>query len=331
MIVPLRLIVRFGAGGVDFRLFLKTDRQSPFLLARRFYAIMTRMATDPVIKPTTDLFIAALWSAPKNEPILRSLLNAVMTDIGQPPVVSATVLNPFNVQEYPTDKQIRLDVRVEDEAKRNYIVEVQTETHTGFYNRMLYYWAETYGSLLERGNDYDKLRPVRSIVITEFSVFPELKGLHTVFEVRARENPAVLLSEHLQIHFLRLGNWDRRDTDLEQLCRDLRGWLRFWAFGSKLESDKMSAMLQDVPEVQAAYDEYRRFTADPVMREKVKARERFLIDQRLDRAEALAEGEAKGRMEEKIATARNLKSEGLDPAFIVRMTGLPLSAIERLD
>ena len=84
------------------------------------------MATDPVIRPTTDLFIAALWSAPKNEPILRSLLNGVMTDIGEPPVVSAKVLNPLNVQEYPTDKQIRLDVRVEDEAKRKYSVEVQT-------------------------------------------------------------------------------------------------------------------------------------------------------------------------------------------------------------
>jgi hypothetical protein len=58
------------------------------------------MSTDDiVIKPTTDLFIAALWSAPKNEPILRSLLNGVMTDIGQPPVVSATVLTPLNIQE----------------------------------------------------------------------------------------------------------------------------------------------------------------------------------------------------------------------------------------
>ena len=284
------------------------------------------MVSDPVIKPTTDLFIAALWSAPEREPILRSLLNGVMTNIGEPAIVSAKVLNPFNIQEYPTDKQIRLDVRVEDETKRIYNVEVQTETHTGFFNRMLYYWSETYGALLERGDDYRLLRPVRSIIITEFSVFPELKRLHTVFEVRARENPAVLLSEHLQIHFLRLGNWDRQDSELGQLCRDLQRWLQFWAFGSELEGDKMSAMLQDVPEVLSAYDEYKRFTADPMMREKVKARERFLIDQRLDRAEAFADGETKGR----IATAQNMKREGLDSALIAKITGLPLSEIERM-
>ena len=280
------------------------------------------MASDPVIKPTTDLFIAALWSAPEREPLLRSLLNAVMTDIGEPAVVKATVLNPFNIQEYPNDKQIRLDVRVEDETKRKYNVEVQTAEHTGFYNRMLYYWTETYGSLLERGDDYTLLRPVRSIIITEFSVFPELKRLHTVFEVRARENPAVLLSDHLQIHFLRLGNWDRQDSELGQLCRDLQGWLQFWAFGSEWESDKMSAMLQDVPEVKAAYDEYRRFSSSPEMREKVKARERFLIDQRLDRAEAREEG--------KVEVAQNLKREGLDSAFIAKMTGLSLSEIEQM-
>jgi predicted transposase/invertase (TIGR01784 family) len=249
-----------------------------------------------------------------------------MTDIGEPAIVKATVLNPLNIQEYPTDKQIRLDVRVEDETGRKYNVEVQTADHTGFRNRMLYYWSETYGALLERGNDYSLLRPVRSIVITEFSVFPELKRLHTVFEVRARENPSVLLSEHLQIHFLRLGNWDRQDSDLGQLCRGLQGWLQFWAFGSELEGDKMSAMLQDVPEVLSAYDEYKRFTADPVMREKVKARERFLIDQRLDRAEAKEEG----RTERNIENARNFKRLGVPVATIAEATGLSVSEVERL-
>jgi len=84
---------------------------------------------DPLITPTTDLFIASLWSAPKNEPILRSLLSGVMTDIGEPPVVSAEVLNPFNIREYPNDKEIRLDVRVEDATRAFYNVEVQKESH----------------------------------------------------------------------------------------------------------------------------------------------------------------------------------------------------------
>ena len=297
------------------------------------------MAKDDVlIKPTTDLFIAFLWSAPKNESILRSLLNAVMTDIGQPPIVKATVLNPFNIQEYPADKQIRLDVLVEDEAGTIYNIEVQTESHPGFFNRMLYYWAETYAPRIQRGEGYDKLCPVRSIVITEFPVFSALKELHTVFEIRARENPAVLLSEHFQMHFLRLGNF-LQSGGLDRLVLDLQRWMQFWGYGSEWEEDKMSAVLQDVPEVQRAYEEYKRFSADPVMREKARARERFLIDQKLDRAEAREEGRAEGKaeglaegeMKGKMEIARNFKRLGIPATTIAEATGLTLSEIERLD
>ena len=102
---------------------------SPLLLFRLFWYNVSMIKDDPLITPTTDLFIASLWSAPKNEPILRSLLSGVMTDIGEPPVVSAEVLNPFNIREYPNDKEIRLDVRVEDATRAFYNVEVQKESH----------------------------------------------------------------------------------------------------------------------------------------------------------------------------------------------------------
>jgi predicted transposase/invertase (TIGR01784 family) len=70
------------------------------------------------------------------------------------------------------------------------------------------------------------------------------------------------------------------------------------------------------------------------MREKVRARERFLSEQKLNlagarkegRAEGLTEGEAKKARE----TATNLKRLGVATATIAEATGLPLSEIERL-
>ena len=88
----------------------------------------------------------------------------------------------------------------------------------------------------------------------------------------------------------------------------------------------MSAILQDAPEVQAAYGEYKRFTADPVMREKAKARERYWTDRRLDRAEAREEG----REERNIEVAQNMRRKGYSVAEIADLTDLPLSEIERL-
>jgi len=281
---------------------------------------------DPIITPTSDLFIASLWSAPKNEPILRSLLSGVMTDIGQPPVAKATVLNPYNIQEFAIDKQIRLDVHVEDELGAKYDIEVQKEKHDDFYERMLLYWGETYSSQVQRGERYNLLRPMRSVIITEFPVFPLLKRLHAVFELRARENPEVLFSDHCQIHVLRLGDVLRNLSGLDQFGGELRRWMELWAFGSKLEESEMSAMLQDSPPVMAAYEEFKQFSANPEMRAKVRAREQFLNDQYLDRANA----HAKGRTERNIEVAQNFKRLGVPLATIAEATGLSVSEIERL-
>jgi predicted transposase/invertase (TIGR01784 family) len=291
--------------------------------------------SDIAITPTTDLFIASLWSAPKNEPTLRSLLSGVMTDIGQPPVVKATVLNPFNIQEYAIDKRIILDVRVEDESGALYNVEVQREKDTDFLERMLFGWAETYGSQLLWGEGYDELHPVRSIIISEFPIFPLLKRLHAVFELRSRENPDMLFSDHCQIHVLRLGDLIRNHlTGLDQFGLELQRWMQFWAFGDKLEEEKMSAILQDCPPVQSAYEEFTRFRSNPEMREKVRARERFLNDQRLKIAgakrEGRAEGEAVGEAKKVRETAVAMKQEGFAPTVIARITGLSLLEIENM-
>jgi predicted transposase/invertase (TIGR01784 family) len=285
---------------------------------------------EVIIKPTTDLFIASLWSNPKHEPALRSLLNSVMTDIGMPPVKKATVLNPFNIQEFAADKQIRLDVLVEDESRAQYNIEVQTASHPGFLHRILYYWAECYTSQLHRGGDYRRLRPVRSIVITEFPVFPALEKIHAVFDIASRENPAVMLSENFQAHFLRLGNLlQRKMSGLEELTNDLRKWFEFWAFGLESGEEKMSALLEGTA-VAPVYDEYLRFSADPAMREKVRMRERFLTEQRLLVADSRAEGEAKGKAEKAAEVAKQMKADGMPTAAIAKYTGLSAGEIEGL-
>ena len=157
-----------------------------------------------------------------------------MTDVGMPPVAKAKVLNPFNIQEYAIDKRIILDVRVEDEAGTFYNVEVQKQADTDFQERMLFGWAETYGSQLLRGEGYDELCPVRSVIITEFPIFPLLNRLHAVFELRSREDSQVLFSDHCQMHVLRLGDLLRNLSGLDQFGLDLQRWMQLWAFGSKL-------------------------------------------------------------------------------------------------
>ncbi|MDR0328402.1 MAG: Rpn family recombination-promoting nuclease/putative transposase [Planctomycetaceae bacterium] len=291
---------------------------------------------EPLIKPTSDLFTAVLWSAPKNEPLLRDFLNAVLLDHQQPPIQEATVLNPFNIKEFAFDRQLVLDVRVRDEAGHRYNIEVQTAPHTGFCNRMLFHWADIYAALLRTGDDFTQLVPVKSVVIADFPIFPELRDLHTVFEVRSRENPKVLLSEHLQIHFLRLGDMLKRQLDgLTALGDSLQHWMNFFAFGATTTEDKMTQMIENSPAVRAAYEEFQRFTLNAEMREVERRRRRYAEDVRIikdaARDEGLAEGKAEGKAERDIEIARNMKQKGYDCGAIAELTGLSPQEIERLD
>jgi len=294
----------------------------------------------PDIKPTSDIFTAALWSAPKNEPVLRDFLNSVLIDSQQPPIQEATVLNPFNIKEFAVDRQLVLDVRVRDEWDRLYNIEVQTRWHHAFLERMLLHWAKVYSSILRAGDHFTQLLPVKSVVLADFPVFPNLREFHTIFEIRARENPKVLLTDHFQMHFLRLGNARKRQLEgLNVLYDGLQHWLKFFTYGTTVTEDKMSQLVENNPMVLKAYEELRRFTSNNEMRDLEWRRQQFLEDQYIiayatadaARAEGEAEGKAKGKAERDIEIARSMKQKGYDIKAIAELTGLSRKKIERLD
>ena len=259
-----------------------------------------------LLKPTSDVFIATLFSAPKNEPILLGLINAVLLNSGWPPVLTAKVQNPFNIKEFPTDKRIVLDVRVEDETGQKYNIEVQTTPQTAFQERILFGWADSYSMQIHAGKDYVELRPVFCIVITEFDIFPTAEGVHLVFEARERSDHNLLLSKQLQIHFLRLYDLlQGRLKSLESVSASLKHWLLFLTFGGVTGEKEMSKLVENDPLVMEAQGELRRFSSDPKVQDYLRRRRLAELDYQMGirealregKAEGLAEGEARGKAE----------------------------------
>ena len=263
-------------------------------------------ADNLIIKETSDLFIATLFSAPKNEPILRNVINAVLMNSGHAPITTAEVLNPFNVKEFAVDKQIVLDVRVKDELDRIFNIEIQTTSHTAFVERIMFGWADTFSAQLHAGNEYKKLNPVFCIVITEFKIFDHVDGVHLVFELRERNRPEVVLSDHLQMHFLRLYELlQGRLEVLEGVSPELRHWLNFLAYGGLKGEKEMSQIVENTPLVMEAVAELQRFSSHPRMRELERRRKLWKLEyysgleaakkegREEGREEGLAEGEAK--------------------------------------
>ena len=247
-----------------------------------------------IIKATSDLFIATLLSAPKNEPILRNIINAVLTNSGHAPIKNAEVLNPYNVKEFAVDKQIVLDVRVKDELDRTFNIEIQTTPHAAFVERIMFGWA-AFSSQLHAGNQYKKLNPVFCIVITEFKIFDQVDGVHLVFELRERNRPEVVLSNHLQMHFLRLYELLQGHLEvLEGVSPELRHWLNFLAYGGLKGEQEMSQIVGNDPLVMEAVAELQRFSSDPEMQELERRRKLWKLEYYSGLEAAKEEGEAKG-------------------------------------
>ena len=261
-----------------------------------------------IIKATSDLFIATLLSAPKNEPILRGVINAVLTNSGHVPIKTAEVLNPFNVKEFALDKGIVLDVRVKDELERIFNIEIQTAPHTAFVERVMFGWADTFSSQLHAGNAYQKLMPVFCIVITEFKILGKVDGVHLVFELRERNHPEVVLSNHLQMHFLPLYELLQGRLDvLESVSPDLRRWLNFLVFGGLKGEQEMSQIVGNDPLVMEAVAELQRFSSDPEMQELERRRKLW----KLEYLSGLEAAKEEGRVEDRIETLLHILNKRL--------------------
>ena len=267
--------------------------------------------------------MAALWSNPKNERLLLSFINGVLLDISMPPVMRATVMNPFNIKQFAVEKSITLDVRVEDENKRIFNIEIQIQPHKGFANRVLHYWSDTYSSQLYMGEQYDKLKPVISIIVTDFDAFPLLKNFHTVFRPVADENPNVRLSEHFQIHVLRLsdalkGHWEC----LVNVHVNLQNWAIFWVYGADKTEEEMSVLVKNNPMILEAQRELKIFSSNKENRELVRSRRKFINDSVIIIDAA--------KTEERTEIASNLLGLSVDVETIMKATGLSREEIEPL-
>ena len=259
--------------------------------------------------PTGDTFVHYLFASPGNEHILLSFVNAVQENAGLPPVKETRVTNPFNPKTFAVDKSSIIDIKASTENDHTYVIEFQVMRHDAFENRMLYYWARTYAGQIRHSEEYEKLSPVISIIVTRFLMLPALEKLHNTFWITAQDAPETPLTDHLQIHTLELVT--EKLGQLPAICEPLRQWLEFFHYADKKSEEEMKFLLQNsAPGPRDAYDEYLRFNRDEELRTLEEGREKFMHDYNSHllsaRREGKAEGKTEGKAEGKAETLLNI-------------------------
>jgi predicted transposase/invertase (TIGR01784 family) len=229
------------------------------------------------------------FGTPENKVSLISLLNAILEL--EVPIVDVTIENPYNLQDFESDKLSILDIKALDQSGAIYNVEMQLTMFTGLVQRIVFYGCELYAGQLKAGDDYTRLKPVYSICLVDGIVWKDATAVHHRFQLYDRTSGRVL-RDTLEIHTLELGRYTLSEAELKT-ASVLECWLFWLLHAHEYES---ADLLKLFP--QAAFQQATRTitqisekTEDKAMYD---AREKAIRDYQTAINSALREGRVEG-------------------------------------
>ncbi|MDR2096214.1 MAG: Rpn family recombination-promoting nuclease/putative transposase [Treponema sp.] len=223
------------------------------------------------------------------------------------------IVDPFLKRLFRHGKLGIVDVRVHTKSGRVIHVELQVEKNPFIRFRILFYEAKLFCEQMKRGDNWDKLNQVISIVICNHILLPEEEGYLNEYEMRNKRSGKAFTGLQKML-ILELPRVPEEDDG-----RPVWPWLRFMKGKSEAELDELAVKKPEVGMAVAAvkelsWSERRRMIAD-----SIEMRRRDIA------------GMLKGAREEGLEeTALKMKQWGDPIEKISAVTGLSTERIEKL-
>ena len=261
--------------------------------------------------------------------LLKSFVSAIL-DIPKDSIRELVVTNPELPPENMTSKGVRLDIclKLNDQVID---IEIQVHKYHNFKDRILFYWAKLFTTMLESGEDYGMLKPAIAISVVDFSLFPERSEYQTDV-VPVIEGTQAVYSDKMRLRFFELqklcienGNFSQHDLKYLWLC----------LFNAKSIKDLDMLRNTQHPDIVTACDMLQTLSEDEKARNTQWAREKELHDMASLIADGREEGWEKGsedgwnRGVKK--TAMNMLTLGMSIDVIEKVTGLTEDEIKALN
>jgi predicted transposase/invertase (TIGR01784 family) len=295
------------------------------------------------INPKVDIAFKKIFGVEENKDLLISLINSIVS--AQDQVKDITLLNPYNPQNFKSDKLSILDVKAIGHNGKRFNIEIQISDEADYDKRALYYWAKLYTEQLKAGQDYSKLSKAIGIHILNFTSIPNGEKYHNVFHIKEKDTD-LLYFKDLELHTIELTKFSsNEDEKLEDIvCKvktALDMWLAFLTRHELLERDKLPARLNDANlqkaldvlnimnfsyEEKEAYEDHLkwlRIEANTLHKYEQKGREEGRIEGR-------KEGRVEGETKKAIEMALVMLNENEPIAKIIKYTNLTTQEIELL-
>ena len=276
------------------------------------------------INPRVDLVFKKIFGSPKNDDLLMSLINSIVSEEDQ--VSSIEVLNPYNEREFINDKLSILDIKAKDESGQYYNIEIQITDEGDYDKRALYYWAKLYSGQLEKGMKYKDLRKTIGIHLLNFTSILETKDYHSCFKLKEVNNDFVYFKD-IELHTIELSKFleNVSDNDATKIKTALDLWVTFLTRNDLLSNDNLPPAF-DTPQIKKAIDVLEHMSLNKGERDTYDNRLKWLMIEESALDKAREEGVEQGIEQ----VACSMKKQGVSIDDIARYTELPKSFIEKL-
>ncbi|MDR0964516.1 MAG: Rpn family recombination-promoting nuclease/putative transposase [Clostridium sp.] len=250
--------------------------------------------------PKNDLIFKLLFGDMRNLEFLSDFLQATL-DLPTEEYESIEILNPYELPDIEGGKLSILDVKLRLKSGKVVDIEIQVSVPVSLSDRVVYYSAKMISEQLVVGDQYDQLRKVINILITDEPLKLNQTGYHNVYHI-CDPKTGVHFSELMEIHTLELPK-----LPIEDDGTPLWEWMKFLNANSK-EDLKMIAEKNET--IKKAVSALEKISEDQKARWEYDNRQKWLWDQKARESEALAkgreEGLAQGAAKERLRALRNL-------------------------
>ena len=275
-----------------------------------------KIITVNTLNKKNDCFVRYLFSDAGNENIVLDFINGVMLDSNFKTFSNVEILNPFNLTKYLDGKESIVDVKCITEDNDTVIIEIQLQGNQYFIGRSLYYWANSYSSLLNKSENYTKLAPVIGMNILDFTIFKDIKDFHSCYLLKEIKHNKIL-TDHCMLHYIELPKFNLNDFENKE---KLASWLKFFKGENMSNLIKENNIFEEVEKRCQSFIE-----SDPL----INAYRKKEWEDYFHRGELTMERE-EGFKEGQITIAKTLKQMNMDNASISKATGLSIEEVRKL-
>jgi len=237
-----------------------------------------------LLSPKVDIIFKMLFGDERNKDLTIPFISAVL-GYKDGELEDISFYDTHLKQENINDKLEILDVKAKLSNGSVVDIEMQARNIPDIRNRVSYYKSNMLTEQIGNGSSYSELKPVKSIIVTDFDFIPESGKCHTIFQMLEKDEHFPF-NDLEEIHVLSLKKLSKLDNE------GLLYWLKFINSDSK---EEFMELAKRSPVFEKAVDVLSVMSADESNRMLYEARLKEWRDNksRLDgaRKEAKVEGQ----------------------------------------